>query len=495
MFSLKPGKSKPCKEVHCLISAVEDRFNGIQTEFPDMKADIHQNLADYFSKLINSESIMNDTTKELLKSVIDLSNFDVESSYLSTQLSNLSSDLSTLSQSNLAIVEETSASMVTVNEVVMESAARLEDISSSANEIVNKNEESFVQINEINELKENLINDAGIMSEKIAQLIELTGKISDIVGTVESIAEQTNLLALNASIEAARAGEQGRGFAVVADEIRKLAEGTQLSLNDMKNLMGNIRVATDEGNKSMNNTVNATNEMSDKIENVKETITENVNLLRGSVNEINEVTSDIQGIRTSFDDINSAMESSSRDAENLSEMTIKITEEADQSGEMAKKIGAIDTRISLCIRKQMKAINNSAHPIKNQEVYQNILDAKKSHMKWFDKLKSMANAMEYEPLQINSEKCAFGHFYHAIEVNHPDIKDTWLKIDKLHNDFHNLGHQIFKAIELKEKDKVNMILQDASRISSEMFKHLDFVLNKLDYFEKNKQEIFVQQRV
>ena len=50
-----------------------------------------------------------------------------------------------------------------------------------------------------------------------------SGKIVDIIGTIEGIAFQTNILALNAAVEAARAGEQGRGFAVVAGEVRSLA--------------------------------------------------------------------------------------------------------------------------------------------------------------------------------------------------------------------------------------------------------------------------------
>ena len=79
------------------------------------------------------------------------------------------------------------------------------------------------------------------VNDIVQDMNESTKQINAISETIADITEQTNLLSLNASIESARAGEAGKGFAVVADEIRKLAEQSKTSTEEIKAIIASIQ--------------------------------------------------------------------------------------------------------------------------------------------------------------------------------------------------------------------------------------------------------------
>ncbi|RNC29097.1 MAG: Methyl-accepting chemotaxis protein 2 [Candidatus Dichloromethanomonas elyunquensis] len=471
---------KPCHETSLIIKYVEDKLEGKESQEPKIEYPIHITFLNYFKRLFSNEKQMGASSKKLLTITASLSSFDVNMTHISNKLIDFASKMSLLSESNLAVVEQTNAGMNEVNQTVTNTSETLSQLSAASEELVQSNHASLLQLKEVNHLKENVMADAGIMGQKVDQLVEMANRVNEIVSGVGEIAEQTNLLALNASIEAARAGENGRGFAVVADEIRKLADDTKKSLEGMRSFVTNIQNAAQEGKKSMDNTISLTKKMSQKIEVITGTVEKNVEMLQTTINDVRMINEAMDGIKASTNEINHAMEVSSHDAENLTRMTQIIHQDALVSADHAKQISVIDDELSGIVKDQMNSLKGSINALNNREFLDNILHAREAHTGWLNNLKRIVDEMTVYPLQTNSNKCAFGHFYHAVKVTHDAIINDWNSIDRIHEEFHHYGDKVIQAVKNGKKDEALVLYRDAEKLSKEIFTYLDKVSQKVE---------------
>lgn len=483
-------KISPCSEMGIILNYFEDTLNGVEGVCPCTNHPMHTKVITQFEKLMDNEKRMSVAAKEILQITNSISSFDVGMTHISGQLMKFAEEMAILSESNLAIVEETTATMNQVTETIDNTTNTLETLSSESIELAEKNNESKDLLNEVVHLKENVIEDTGIMSSKIEQLVDLATEVGKIVDSVQGIANQTNLLALNAAIEAARAGEHGKGFAVVAEEVRKLSEDTKLNLDGMKSFVEHIYNASREGKESMHRTLESTNQMSAKIDVVSETVGSNIEMLYSLVTNVADIYDRMQGIKIAANDINKAMETSSIDAEKLSQMTENIHNDAIESVKFAKSIAEIDDKLSTVVGELYNSLKGGKHAVTNEELSDVIHKASEAHIEWLDKLKEMKDTMEMHPLQTNPSKCAFGHFYHALVVDHPSLKSDWDRIDGLHDNFHRLGDSMIEAIRKNRKSDIERIYDEATAISKDMLSLLSKINEEIEKLTKNGINIF-----
>lgn len=461
------------KELENVRRLIEDTAGGTQAV----------SLNEIFDKLMKNDRVMSDASKQLLKVVSSISGFDVGMSHIANQLKGFAEQIADLSQSNLSIIEETTANMQQVNDSISTTSETLNSLVDESRVLSVKNDEGMKLLNEAQELKDNMLTDTKIMQNNIGQLIELATEIGKIVDSVQAIAKQTNLLALNAAIEAARAGEQGHGFAVVAEEVRKLADDTNKNLVGMSEFVNKIYEASNVSKESLGRTITLTEKMSETIGMVTETVGSNVKMLDKVMQDVQEINNSIDVISSSANDINNIMELSSADAEKLSDMTLQVQKEATDTVEFSSQVSQIDDQLSTIIGSIMVGVKDGLHSISNDEFKKTIEDASNAHVKWVNSLKKMVTEMKVSPLQTNSKKCAFGHFYHAMPITRPEIAEDWKKIDSIHHNLHHIGTSAIEAVKRMETQKAKELCEEADQLSLqilELLKKVEHAVNEMD---------------
>ena len=264
--------------------------------------------------------------------ISEAKNLSHENSSVSHELSSTSLEVGRSVETSMNIIEATTTKAGVLK---TEMGEGIKEAQEGKAELLKANDYLKEANNAILQLTRNIQESASTeveLTHRIQQLSSDTAQVKDILVVIGDIADQTNLLALNAAIEAARAGEHGRGFAVVADEVRKLAERTQKSLQEINATINVIVQAIVDSSERMNAN-------SKKVESLATTAS-------GVENKINHMFTMMQGATTVSDNSVENYVKTGKDIESMIENVGKINDISSQNARSVEEIASAAEHLS-----------------------------------------------------------------------------------------------------------------------------------------------------
>lgn len=352
---------------------------------------------------------------------------------------------------------------------------------------IEKSEENVLSIERLSKDAE---ADSKQMQKDMSALLAVIEQMQAVIGSINAISGQTNLLALNASIEAARAGEAGKGFAVVADEIRQLADETRALTSNMAEFVTNIRTASQQSAESVETTVTALNQINDNLSVIVEGNIENRKRLQG----INE---SLTNIAATSEEISSSMNEVENQAMQLDEKVSEVTRDVQTLQEVSVSVGEVVKpmiTIEECLKDTNRELGRMAldafYMPRNRVFIESVGSAIEAHKGWLEKLERMIEIGKPEPLQTNDHRCAFGHFYYAVQPQNPEILAVWKEIRDQHKEFHANGDKAIVALKNGNKDTAREFLKRSEEISKKLLKDFEEMVRIAEKLETEQIRIF-----
>lgn len=350
MASLADEIGKGDLTVEIINSKSSDELGKLTQAFDHMVI----NLRQLVTRVRDGSSLVA-SNSELVASSTEQMNSSVQ------QISSTIQQISKGSQTQAHELEKTSRVVIKLTKDMKNLALKANTTADLAKEVGILSETGSKSASEADFRMSKIISVTNDSAKKIRGLAERSGEITAVLEVIRKIADQTNLLALNAAIEAARAGEAGRGFAVVADEVKRLAEGSAKSSEEIDNLIKQIQedakatVQSIEGGSKeilegrfvIDRALKALNEIATKVKDVSSNVTEVASATQNQVFEIEQLSKAASEIASVSEQNASATEEASAATEQQTAGTQDITASVQKMASMADELSRIASGFKL----------------------------------------------------------------------------------------------------------------------------------------------------
>lgn len=212
----------------------------------------------------------------------------------------------------------------------------------------------------IDALKDKMKATTKVTAEVISNIEDLENaskSIANIIGAINDIADETSLLSLNASIEAARAGEAGKGFAVVAESIRKLADQSLNSVNEIRKIVSRIQKQTVDTVEVAKQAELIVNSQEDALKNTIEVFHDIDKHVSGLAENLLQISAGIDDMDVAKKDTLAAIESISAVAQQTASSATEVNDAAGRQLEAVKKLNNESEELIVHSENLVEAIN------------------------------------------------------------------------------------------------------------------------------------------
>ncbi|MDD7795283.1 methyl-accepting chemotaxis protein [Clostridium sp. 'White wine YQ'] len=239
---------KPLNTTVSILHMIAEGEGDLTKRVDKLSSDEIGELSRWFNKFINNQMNMvkrvgtsAKTTKKSIKAVSELTeniknSMKVIAGTVESLLSNTNNQ-NELIQNSKAQFNDISTSIKEMDELINQVTEKAIKTSKYAVEANGSSEEVLNSMEELDRIMERTLKSIDMLQKR-------SNEISQVISVISRISKQTQLLSLNATIEAARAGEAGKGFSIVAQEISKLASETEESTTSISEIVRNIQLET-----------------------------------------------------------------------------------------------------------------------------------------------------------------------------------------------------------------------------------------------------------